>query len=121
MFRHTNWATARVLQQNGCDVLVPHNQGCCGAIHFHAGSGEPARAFADANLAAFDTKDLDAVVVNDISRPEIGFDSADNEVTIVTGSGDRNVPLTSKEAIAAAILDEVEALRGGVSTVEGDR
>ena len=38
MFRHTNWATARVLQQNGCDVLVPQSQGCCGAIHFHAGS-----------------------------------------------------------------------------------
>jgi glycolate oxidase iron-sulfur subunit len=64
MFRHTNWATARVLQQNGCDVLVPQNQGCCGAIHFHAGSGEPARQFADANVAAFDTKDLDAVIVN---------------------------------------------------------
>jgi glycolate oxidase iron-sulfur subunit len=64
MFRHTNWATARVLQQNGCDVLVPQNQGCCGAIHFHSGSGEPARAFADANLTAFDTKDLDAVIVN---------------------------------------------------------
>jgi glycolate oxidase iron-sulfur subunit len=64
MFRHTNWATARVLQHNGCDVLVPPSQGCCGAIHFHAGSGEPARAFANANLAAFDAKDLDAVIVN---------------------------------------------------------
>ena len=38
MFRHTNWATARVLQQNGCDVVVPRQQVCCGAIHFHAGS-----------------------------------------------------------------------------------
>jgi glycolate oxidase iron-sulfur subunit len=64
MFRHTNWATARVLQQNGCDVVVPQAQGCCGAIHFHAGSSEPAREFADRNLAAFETKDLDAVVVN---------------------------------------------------------
>jgi glycolate oxidase iron-sulfur subunit len=64
MFRHTNWATARVLQQNGCDVLVPPEQGCCGAIHFHAGASEPARAFADTNLSAFDTKDLDAVIVN---------------------------------------------------------
>jgi glycolate oxidase iron-sulfur subunit len=64
MFRHTNWATARVLQQNGCDVLVPHGQVCCGAIHFHAGSAEPAREFADANLAAFDMKQVDALVVN---------------------------------------------------------
>ena len=51
VFRATNWATARVLQQNGCDVIVPQSQGCCGAIHFHAGSSEPARELADANLA----------------------------------------------------------------------
>ena len=38
MFRHTHWATARVLQENGCDVIVPANQNCCGAIHFHAGA-----------------------------------------------------------------------------------
>ena len=41
MFRSTHWATARVLQQNGCDVLVPRNQACCGAIHFHAGAASP--------------------------------------------------------------------------------
>ncbi|MEX2185961.1 MAG: heterodisulfide reductase-related iron-sulfur binding cluster [Pirellulales bacterium] len=64
LFRHTNWATARVLQQNGCDVVVPPTQACCGAIHFHAGSSEPAREFADANVRAFDVDDVDAVVVN---------------------------------------------------------
>jgi phosphopantothenoylcysteine decarboxylase / phosphopantothenate---cysteine ligase len=56
-------------------------------------------------------KRLDAVVVNDISRSEIGFDAPDNEVTIVTDAGERHVPLSSKDAVAAAILDEVEALR----------
>jgi glycolate oxidase iron-sulfur subunit len=64
IFRGTNWATARVLQQNGCDVIVPRTQACCGAIHFHAGSSEPAREFADANLAAFAAQDVDAVIVN---------------------------------------------------------
>ncbi|MCC7084143.1 MAG: 4Fe-4S dicluster domain-containing protein [Pirellulales bacterium] len=64
MFRPTNWATARVLQQNGCDVLVPRTQGCCGAIHFHAGSSGPARDFADTNLAAFDLGEIDALIVN---------------------------------------------------------
>jgi phosphopantothenoylcysteine decarboxylase/phosphopantothenate--cysteine ligase len=64
-------------------------------------------------------KGLDAVVVNDISRADIGFDAPDNEVTIVTASADRRVALASKEAIAAAILDEVEALRAGVGTVKG--
>ncbi|HVU87992.1 MAG TPA: (Fe-S)-binding protein [Pirellulales bacterium] len=64
MFRPTHWATARVLQQNGCDVLVPQNQVCCGAIHFHAGSSEPARELADVNLAAFDPSSVDAILVN---------------------------------------------------------
>jgi glycolate oxidase iron-sulfur subunit len=64
MFRHVNWATARVLQQNGCDVHVPPNQVCCGAIHFHAGSSKPARAFADQNVASFPLGRFDAVVNN---------------------------------------------------------
>jgi glycolate oxidase iron-sulfur subunit len=64
MFRSTNWATARVLQENGCDVLVPRGQACCGAIHFHAGASEPARQLADRNVDAFPLAEIDAVVVN---------------------------------------------------------
>lgn len=64
LFRRTNWATARVLQQNGCEVVVPSQQACCGAIHFHAGSSQPAREFADQNLEAFDIDDVDAVIIN---------------------------------------------------------
>jgi phosphopantothenoylcysteine decarboxylase / phosphopantothenate---cysteine ligase len=69
-------------------------------------------------------KGLDAVVVNDISRSDIGFDSADNEVTIVTAGEDRAVARAPKAAVAAAILDEVERLRtaaGAPSTVEEER
>ncbi len=64
MFRSAHWATARVLQRNGCDVLTPMKRRCCGAIHFHAGSSEPARQLADANVRAFGSLDVDAVVVN---------------------------------------------------------
>lgn len=64
MFRHVNWATARVLQQNGCDVHVPPAQVCCGAIHFHAGSSEPAQKMADDNLAAFPLERFDAIINN---------------------------------------------------------
>jgi phosphopantothenoylcysteine decarboxylase/phosphopantothenate--cysteine ligase len=73
--------------------------------------------------AKLERKGLDAVVVNDISRSEIGFDAPDNEVTIVTADGERHVPLGSKEAVAGAILDAVEGLRTGparVSTVEDE-
>ena len=69
-------------------------------------------------------KGLDAVVVNDISRSDIGFDTADNEVTIVTAAGARPVERGSKAAVAAAILDEVERLRplaGAPSTLKGER
>ncbi|HEX2397571.1 MAG TPA: bifunctional phosphopantothenoylcysteine decarboxylase/phosphopantothenate--cysteine ligase CoaBC [Solirubrobacteraceae bacterium] len=56
-------------------------------------------------------KGLDAVVVNDISRADIGFEGADNEVTIVTGSGERHVPRAGKAQVAATVLDEVVRLR----------
>ncbi|HEY1238331.1 MAG TPA: bifunctional phosphopantothenoylcysteine decarboxylase/phosphopantothenate--cysteine ligase CoaBC [Solirubrobacterales bacterium] len=56
-------------------------------------------------------KGADAIVLNDVSRPEIGFESAENEVVIVERSGEHHVPLASKEAVADAILDRVEALR----------
>ena len=54
MFPETNAATARVLQANGCEVIVPRNQGCCGAIHYHSGSEAPALGLARKNLATFD-------------------------------------------------------------------
>jgi phosphopantothenoylcysteine decarboxylase/phosphopantothenate--cysteine ligase len=56
-------------------------------------------------------KALDAVVVNDISRRDIGFDVEENEVTLVTRGGAEAVPRGSKAEVAAAILDAVERLR----------
>ncbi len=56
-------------------------------------------------------KGLDAVVLNDIARPGVGFDSDENEATIITASGEREVPRGPKRAVAAVILDEVEKLR----------
>jgi phosphopantothenoylcysteine decarboxylase/phosphopantothenate--cysteine ligase len=70
-------------------------------------------------------KHLDLVVVNDIGKPEIGFDVIDNEVTILTASGgERHVARSSKENVARAILDEVEAVRttgeGGDGSARAD-
>ena len=56
-------------------------------------------------------KGLDAVVVNDISRKDIGFDTDENEVTIVTDAGDRHLPKAPKAEIARAIVDLVEDMR----------
>jgi phosphopantothenoylcysteine decarboxylase/phosphopantothenate--cysteine ligase len=58
-------------------------------------------------------KRLDLVVFNDVSRDDIGFDSAENEVTLITAAGERTVPKAPKGRIAAEILDEVERLLRG--------
>ena len=60
-------------------------------------------------------KGLDAVVLNDVSRADAGFDVATNEVTIVTAGGEEHVPLTSKAEVAGAVLDAVVALRSKVA------
>lgn len=64
VFHHTNWATARVLQRNGCDVLIPKGQTCCGAIHYHAGEEPPALQRAVQNANSIDPDKVDAVIVN---------------------------------------------------------
>ena len=76
-------------------------------VGFAADEGEPGLARARAKL---DRKNADLFVYNDVGRADIGFDSAANEVTILTAGGERAVPKASKDEIAAAILDEVEKL-----------
>jgi phosphopantothenoylcysteine decarboxylase/phosphopantothenate--cysteine ligase len=57
-------------------------------------------------------KNADLFVFNDIGRDDIGFEAPDNEVTLVSGAGERLVEKAPKGEIAAAILDEVERLLG---------
>jgi phosphopantothenoylcysteine decarboxylase/phosphopantothenate--cysteine ligase len=52
-------------------------------------------------------KRLDAVIVNDVAEPGIGFDSPDNAVTILTADGAHKVPRAPKSQVAAAVLDAV--------------
>jgi phosphopantothenoylcysteine decarboxylase/phosphopantothenate--cysteine ligase len=59
-----------------------------------------------------ETKNADLVVYNDVGRADIAFESAENEVVLVTRGGERIVPKGSKAVVAAAILDEVERQLG---------
>jgi phosphopantothenoylcysteine decarboxylase/phosphopantothenate--cysteine ligase len=77
-------------------------------VGFAAEHGEDAVEYARGKLRR---KGLDAVVVNDVSRPGIGFDAEENEVTIVTAAGERRVAQAQKSLIAQAVLDEIERLR----------
>lgn len=62
--------------------------------------------------AMLTTKNADLVVFNDIGRPDIGFDAAENEVVLVTPDDERTVERAAKREVAAAILDAVEELLG---------
>jgi phosphopantothenoylcysteine decarboxylase / phosphopantothenate---cysteine ligase len=73
--------------------------------------------------AKLERKTLDAIVVNDISRPDIGFDSDHNEVAILGQSGELHVPRSTKEDVAVRVLDFVQEMRVAGKTLprEGRR
>ncbi len=60
--------------------------------------------------AMLDSKNADLVVYNDVGRAGVGFDAEENEIVLVTRTGERTVPRAPKPLIAAAVLDEVERL-----------
>jgi glycolate oxidase iron-sulfur subunit len=59
-----NEATVRVLQKNGCEVSIPGNQTCCGALHVHAGIRDEARQLAKQNIDALVDRGFDAIITN---------------------------------------------------------
>jgi glycolate oxidase iron-sulfur subunit len=63
-FPQVNAATARVLAAEGCDVVIPRDQGCCGALSGHSGRHGEAARFARAAIEAFERADVDFIVVN---------------------------------------------------------
>jgi glycolate oxidase iron-sulfur subunit len=64
LFGGVNDATVRVLRRNGCDVLFPPGQSCCGALNVHNGETTAARQLARRNIDAFLEAEVDAVIVN---------------------------------------------------------
>ncbi len=63
-FSPVNAATARVLAAEGCDVIIPRGQGCCGALSLHSGREAEAANFARRTITRFEQAGVDAVVVN---------------------------------------------------------
>jgi len=63
-FARLNEATVRVLQKNGCEVVVPAAQGCCGALHMHSGLRDDARKLARQNIDAVIDSKFDAIITN---------------------------------------------------------
>ncbi len=63
-FARLNEATVRVLQKNGCEVVIPKGQSCCGALHLHSGLREAAERQARINIEAFRGGEFDAIITN---------------------------------------------------------
>ena len=63
-FARLHEATVRVLRKNGCEVVVPENQTCCGALHVHAGCRDEGRALARKNIDAMVDGGYDAIITN---------------------------------------------------------
>ena len=77
-------------------------------VGFAAETGEDARERAREKRSR---KGVDLIVLNDVSKPEIGFESESNAVTLIDADAEADVPISSKEEIAGAILDRVDSLR----------
>ena len=76
-------------------------------VGFAAETGEDGLERARAKLTG---KRVDLIVYNNVSRADVGFDTNENEVVLLSSNGERRVEKAPKEAIAAAVLDEVERL-----------
>jgi glycolate oxidase iron-sulfur subunit len=63
-FSHVNAATARVLTAEGCEVITPREQQCCGALMLHSGMEEGAAALAKKMIAVFEAAEVDTIVIN---------------------------------------------------------
>ena len=105
-FPQVNIATARVLAAEGCDVVIPADQGCCGALSLHDGRRAQAARFARATIETFERAGVDAVVIN-----SAGCGSAMKEYPALLADvpGDRSWAERA-EAIAAKVADLSEFL-----------
>jgi len=97
-FPQVNVATARVLATEGCDVIIPGRQGCCGALSLHDGRRAEAAGFARQLIETFERADIDAIVVN-----SAGCGSAMKEYADLLADDPSWVPRAA--ALAAKVAD----------------
>lgn len=64
MFKETNQSTIKLLQEIGCEIIIPDIQNCCGALHGHSGEKEKAKDLAKQNIIAFEEENIDYIITN---------------------------------------------------------
>jgi len=105
-FARLNDATVRVLARNGCEVVIPAAQGCCGALHVHAGIRDLARELAKRNIRAFLSDEVDAVITN-----AAGCGSVLKEYPLLFEEEERDY-LETAQAFFSKLRDVTEFLAG---------
>jgi phosphopantothenoylcysteine decarboxylase / phosphopantothenate---cysteine ligase len=119
-FRAAEPATGKLKRQGGLDVHLEPTEDILASltairteaqtvVGFAAEHGEGGAERARAKLSR---KGADLIVLNDVSNPEIGFESPDNAVTLIDAETETPVPQAPKDAIADAILARIDVLRG---------
>jgi glycolate oxidase iron-sulfur subunit len=108
-FPRVNAATARVLAAEGCDVIIPRSQGCCGALSLHSGRAAEAVRFAQRTIETFEAAGVDAIVVN-----SAGCGSAMKEYELLFADSpewsQRAAALSAKVRDLAEFLDSLGAV-----------
>jgi phosphopantothenoylcysteine decarboxylase/phosphopantothenate--cysteine ligase len=122
-FRAAAPAPGKLRRQGGLDLHLEPTEDILASLAARRGEGQTIVGFAAEAAAGrgeaverargkLRRKGADLIVFNDVSDPEIGFESERNAVTLITAAGETEVPIDSKDAIAEAILGEVDRLRG---------
>jgi glycolate oxidase iron-sulfur subunit len=107
-FPQVNVSTARVLAAEGCDVVIPPGQGCCGALSLHSGREAEAAAFARRTITMFEQAQVDAIVVN-----SAGCGSAMKEYErLLGGTGAEPGWATRAAEMSGKVRDFAEFLAG---------
>jgi phosphopantothenoylcysteine decarboxylase/phosphopantothenate--cysteine ligase len=122
-FRPASIAPEKLKRRDGLDLQLEPTDDILASIAAQRGENQTVVGFAaehggDAVERArgkLRRKGADLIVLNDVSNPEIGFESEKNAVTLIRAEGETEVPIASKDAIAEAILSEIDRLREKLS------
>lgn len=118
-FRPAQVAAGKMARADGLDLHLEPTEDILAALAAQRRQGQTVVGFAaehggDAAGRArtkLERKNVDMIVLNDVANPAIGFESADNAVTLIDRESETEVPIASKDAIAEAILAKVDELR----------
>jgi phosphopantothenoylcysteine decarboxylase/phosphopantothenate--cysteine ligase len=117
-FRPAAAASGKLARQDGLDLHLEPTEDILAGLAAGRAPGQTVVGFAaetgegvERARAKLTRKGADLIVLNDVSNPEIGFESSDNAVTLIDATSATPVPRASKDAIAEAILDRVDHLR----------